>query len=74
MNDLIELIKKGDIDFSAPAWEKISSEAKDLVKKLLNKNYKERFCPSQALAHPWIQNVSLLFTACANQILDEKNL
>lgn len=33
--ELFEIIKKGDYDFGAPAWNEVSSEAKDLIKKLL---------------------------------------
>lgn len=58
---MIELIKKGEVSYEGPVWDKISLEAKDLVRRLLNKNYKERYSPSQALAHPWIQNVHQLF-------------
>lgn len=63
VNDLIELIKQGEVSFQESAWEKVSAEAKDLVSHLLQKNYKERYSPSQALAHPWIQNVTALFNS-----------
>lgn len=40
------------------AWNGISSEAKDLVSKMLNKNPQERLDIDDILAHPWINNTS----------------
>jgi calcium/calmodulin-dependent protein kinase I len=51
---LYEQIKKADYDFPDPYWTNISSEAKDLVTKLLELDVKKRYTPDQVLAHPWI--------------------
>lgn len=51
------MIKVGKYEFHDNPWKKISANAKELVTKLMNVNYKERFSPSQALAHAWILNV-----------------
>lgn len=51
--DLIDLIKKGQYDFSGPAWESISDAAKDLVKKLLQTDPAKRATVHVALAHDW---------------------
>jgi len=56
VNDLIELIKAGKYEFHADPWDNISDLAKDLIRHLLDVNYKTRYSPSQALMHPWISN------------------
>ena len=45
------------VKFNQPIWENISSEAKDLIQKLLTKNHKYRLSAVEALKHPWIQNI-----------------
>ncbi len=35
---------------------KVSPEAKDLIRKLINKNVEERYSAQQALDHPWLAN------------------
>lgn len=61
---MVEVIKTGSYEFSGDGWAKISEEAKDLVTKLMNKNVKSRFSPSEALAHPWIINVNKKLRKC----------
>ncbi|CAL9052085.1 calcium-dependent protein kinase 15-like [Musa acuminata AAA Group] len=48
-------ILHGHIDFSADPWPTISSGAKDLVKKMLRTNPKERLTAAEILKHPWIR-------------------
>ena len=59
----INAIKKAVLNFSsirlfkcriAPLWHRIDTEAKDLVKSMLNKNPKERISAKAALKHSWI--------------------
>ncbi|CAN6859717.1 unnamed protein product [Brassica oleracea] len=47
-------IKKGIIDFDNQPWPCISVGAKDLIKRMLNKNQKERISAENVLEHPWI--------------------
>lgn len=51
---LFELIKSGKLDFTGPQWEKISDEAKDLIKKLLDIDPNKRYKADQICKHPWI--------------------
>jgi len=51
---LYKQIKKGEFDFPAPYWTNISSSAKDLVRKLLTVDPKQRYTAKQVLQHPWI--------------------
>ncbi|KAL2632943.1 hypothetical protein R1flu_004422 [Riccia fluitans] len=51
---IFDAVLQGHIDFSSDPWPSISSKAKDLVKKMLNQNPKERLTAHEVLSHPWI--------------------
>ena len=57
VQDLIEMIKEGKYEFPPDPWDKISKEAKDLVKNCLTVNTFKRFDPWRALTHPWVSHV-----------------
>ncbi|KAK8471516.1 hypothetical protein PHAVU_003G246000 [Phaseolus vulgaris] len=42
--------------FDEPPWPSLSDEAKDFVKRLLNKDPRKRMTAAQALSHPWIKS------------------
>ncbi|KAE8691993.1 Calcium-dependent protein kinase 24 [Hibiscus syriacus] len=50
-------IIRGKIDFQRDPWPKVSSEAKDLVRRMLDQNPQNRITVQQAFEHPWIQNL-----------------
>lgn len=52
MAELHKLILKGKYDYQG---EKLTSEAKDLLRKLMNVNYRKRLSAAETLAHPWLQ-------------------
>lgn len=52
---LFRLIVKGNFDFPAPEWNKISEEAKDFIRKVLVVTPSERMTPEEAMNHPWLQ-------------------
>ncbi|XP_073014284.1 calcium-dependent protein kinase 1-like [Typha latifolia] len=52
---IFEAIGLGHVDFSSNPWPSISSVAKDLVKKMLRKDPKERLTAAEILNHPWIR-------------------
>ena len=56
--DLQEMIQKGEYEFHSDPWDKISSEAKDLIKHLLDANVNKRYSPFQVLTHPRIVTVT----------------
>ncbi|XP_038661045.1 calcium/calmodulin-dependent protein kinase type IV-like isoform X1 [Scyliorhinus canicula] len=43
-----------DYDFVSPWWDEVSLNAKDLVKKLILLDPKQRLTTYQALQHPWV--------------------
>jgi len=58
MGRLYRKIKRADYDMPSPYWDCVSTQAKDLVKKLLQPDPKVRFTATQALAHPWLSGAA----------------
>ncbi|KAG6476920.1 hypothetical protein ZIOFF_066168 [Zingiber officinale] len=53
---IFRAVLKAEPSFDEAPWPSLSSQAKDFVKKLLNKDYRKRMTAAQALCHPWLQN------------------
>merc|ERR1711942_506819 len=51
---LFASIKGGEVIFPAQHWDKVSSEAKDLILHLLVTDFSLRLNSDEVLAHPWI--------------------
>ncbi|KAK6936926.1 Protein kinase domain [Dillenia turbinata] len=52
---IFNAILRGHIDFTSDPWPSISPAAKDLVRKMLNSDPKQRLTAAQVLSHPWIK-------------------
>ncbi|XP_015061184.1 calcium-dependent protein kinase 2-like isoform X1 [Solanum pennellii] len=52
---IFDAILKEDIDFESQPWPSITTSAKDLVRKMLNKDPKQRISAAQVLDHPWLK-------------------
>ncbi|OWM73544.1 calcium-dependent protein kinase 34-like [Punica granatum] len=52
---IFNAILRGQVDFSSDPWPAISPAAKDLVRKMLNTDPKQRLTAFQVLNHPWIK-------------------
>jgi calcium-dependent protein kinase len=52
--DTLHLVQSGDLEFPSPEWDDISDEAKDFIRKLLDRDPDRRPTAAQALHHPWI--------------------
>lgn len=52
-----QAIIRSVVDFKRDPWPKISDNAKDLVKKMLNPDADQRLTAQQVLEHPWLQNI-----------------
>ncbi|KAK0587569.1 hypothetical protein LWI29_025015 [Acer saccharum] len=52
---IFEAVLQGYIDFSSDPWPSISSSAKDLVKKMMCADPKERLSAVEVLNHPWMR-------------------
>ncbi|KAK2380538.1 CDPK-related kinase [Trifolium repens] len=53
---IFRAVLKADPGFDEAPWPSLSSEAKDFVQRLLNKDPRKRISAAQALSHPWIRN------------------
>ncbi|XP_027345639.1 CDPK-related kinase 5 isoform X1 [Abrus precatorius] len=53
---IFRAVLKADPSFDEAPWPSLSSEARDFVKRLLNKDPRKRISAAQALSHPWIRN------------------
>jgi calcium-dependent protein kinase len=52
--DLFKIIKAFQVSFESRRWEKVSENAKDLLKKLLENDPTKRISAAEACMHPWI--------------------
>ncbi|KAL6209726.1 hypothetical protein ACLB2K_020666 [Fragaria x ananassa] len=53
---IFRAVLKADPSFDEAPWPSLSLEAKDFVKRLLNKDPRKRMTAAQALSHPWMRN------------------
>uniref|UniRef100_A0A0D9XAC1 Calcium-dependent protein kinase n=1 Tax=Leersia perrieri TaxID=77586 RepID=A0A0D9XAC1_9ORYZ len=53
---IAQAILRGGIDFSREPWPRVSSNAKDLVRRMLDPNQSTRLTAKQVLDHPWLKN------------------
>lgn len=56
--DLFRLVRAGNVVFDDAYWSKISPEAKDLIRKMLVVDVRDRYTAKQVLAHPWVTSAS----------------
>ncbi|PWZ09093.1 hypothetical protein Zm00014a_014104 [Zea mays] len=52
-----QAIIRSVIDFKRDPWPRVSDNAKDLVRGMLNPDQKRRLTAHQVLGHPWLQNI-----------------
>uniref|UniRef100_A0A5B7AVT0 non-specific serine/threonine protein kinase n=1 Tax=Davidia involucrata TaxID=16924 RepID=A0A5B7AVT0_DAVIN len=51
---IFKQILEGKLDFESEPWPGISDSAKDLIRKMLDRNPKKRLTAHEVLCHPWI--------------------
>eukprot|EP01066_Platyproteum_vivax_P002571 Platyproteum_vivax@DN1314_c0_g1_i1.p1 len=56
--DVLSKVRLGTYTFNQPDWRHVSDDAKDLIRKLLKMQPKDRLTAAQALQHPWIQSLA----------------
>lgn len=54
--ETFEAVLRGNLRFPTKLFRSISSEAKDLLRKMISKDISRRFSADQVLRHPWIIN------------------
>lgn len=57
--EIIGKIKVGKYDLKADPWPKVSSEAKDLIKQMLQMNVLSRITAQKALSHKWFKKFKM---------------
>lgn len=50
------IVKEGNVKFPSPAWDKISPNAIEFIKRLLDKDPERRPSAAEAMEDPWITN------------------
>lgn len=73
-NKIIARILRQNVQMVDSQWQKISNEAKDLIKKLLKKNPKSRITVEQAMLHPWFELLKKMSTNKTPKITDNTNI
>ncbi|XP_068669794.1 CDPK-related kinase 3-like [Aristolochia californica] len=53
---IFRAVLRADPNFEDAPWPSVSPQAKDFVKRLLNKDHRKRMTAVQALAHPWLRD------------------
>lgn len=78
--NLFTNIQEGKFDFPAEDWDKVAPEAKDLVRRLLVKDPKQRISAQMILDHPWVvgggtdtllnttRNINKMNFGCAKEV------
>jgi len=55
--EVVDHIERGEFDFEAEIFKKISADAKDLIKLMLTLDYNKRIDAKTALKHKWFKNI-----------------
>ena len=55
--EVLERTSRGQYTLSGPQWNDVSSEAKDLVKQMLENSPKKRITAEEVLDHPWLKDL-----------------
>ena len=53
---ILTAVYRGEYSIAGPEWENISDEAKDLISKMLIKDFNSRISAKEALNHSWFTN------------------
>ncbi|KAE8679424.1 Calcium-dependent protein kinase 1 [Hibiscus syriacus] len=53
--EIFNEVLNAELDFSSDPWPNISESAKELVRKMLDRDTKKRITAHEVLRHPWVQ-------------------
>ena len=56
--EVLRKVREGVFTFNPADWKNVSDDAKDLIRKMLSFNPKDRFTAEQALNHVWIRKTA----------------
>lgn len=74
--EVIEMIKRGNVNFTGAPWKNISADAKQLVRQLLQTDPFKRISALASLQHPWLKSSRPVSGAasCATSPPDSSNI
>ena len=52
-DEILRAVDKAKVEYKDAVWKKISDEGKDLLNKMLVKDYHKRISAAECLGHPW---------------------
>ncbi|KAJ7560118.1 hypothetical protein O6H91_04G114200 [Diphasiastrum complanatum] len=52
---IFDAVLRGQVDFTSDLWPSISTSAKDLLRKILTQDPKQRLTAEEVLKHPWVR-------------------
>mmetsp|Transcript_6332 Transcript_6332/g.6586 ORF Transcript_6332/g.6586 Transcript_6332/m.6586 type:complete len:535 (+) Transcript_6332:39-1643(+) len=58
-DEILDKIKRGKYDLRGDPWQRISAEAKDLIKHMLDMNTLSRISAQKALSHKWFKKFKM---------------
>ena len=58
-DEILDKIKKGKFDLKGDPWGKVSAEAKDLIKHMLDMNNNSRISGQKAIQHKWFKKYKM---------------
>ena len=64
--ETIRMTLEDKLVFDLPVWDDVSTQAKDLVKKLLTKDQRQRISLADAIAHPWFNQARQKYATLAD--------
>lgn len=57
-SEVLRKVREGVVTFNPADWRNISDDAKDLIKKMLKLNPKDRYTAEQAMNHVWVKKTA----------------
>jgi len=54
--EIFNEVLEGELDLTSDPWPQVSESAKDLIRKMLERNPIQRLTAQQVLCHPWIRD------------------
>jgi serine/threonine protein kinase len=52
--NILKMIEKQPLSFEGPRWQCISTETKEVLKSMLQRNPRKRMTVTEILDHPWL--------------------
>jgi calcium-dependent protein kinase len=58
-SEIFSKVKQGRFDLTSPLWQEVSTQARDLITKMLVVDPAQRITAQEAVNHPWIREQSM---------------